>query len=678
MIKKIFGGAVIAAIVLGTFGIGQASIASAQEKFLTNAQLIETLISLGIIPADKVAAARAVIARAEPPVEPPAVTASASAKLVSTPTLELLYDSKGGLKSRSAQESLLSAQASVSVTAGNKDDFRLFADFYEINFLNAKNVKVGVNSYKTKTMAVTRGVKEDSDSYGRRYFVIPAGKTAEFALVATVDPRALFAGGYYVTIPSLTYTNAEVSGPSTEVLQVSVPKGVSSKSDTKIVVGEISPYITSVTPSVSAGQEVVIQGQRLQGGIISIDGSVPAGIAYKDGNGTSLRFNLPSSVSAGNHAISVRNSTTGDSNRAWFNVISGSNTSTSTTPIISADVSLIGTPSIALTYDSSKKESSLTATFEATVTAGGSDISLFTGFADAYFVDQNKAGYSVRSNRVQIAVPAGEKNDVYGRNYTIIGAGKSLRIKLYVTVDPKELFAGTYRASFGGLYLVDRNNAGGSLPLAVSRTYTDSKTVVGELSPYLTYVTPSVATGQTVSIQGQRLQGGIILIDGVLRTDLAYKDGNGLSLEFQLPSSVSVGNHYVSVRNSTTGDSNNVWFTVGSIVTPSNGGATTTSSPMPPSQLVDLFISLGIISSDKAEAARSAAVSTSGTLTLAQFVDLLISLGIISPEKAVVARSAVTPAFVGTTTPTTVTSVGAGAAFLSLQGIVNWVTSIVK
>jgi len=80
------------------------------------------------------------------------------------------------------------------------------------------------------------------------------------------------------------------------------------------------PVIKSVTSPVSVGQTVTVAGERLSGGIILIDGSIPKGVAYKDGNGTTLSFSVPSSLSVGAHSLSVKNSKTGLSNAVRFTI----------------------------------------------------------------------------------------------------------------------------------------------------------------------------------------------------------------------------------------------------------------------------------------------------------------------------------------------------------------------
>lgn len=104
-----------------------------------------------------------------------------------------------------------------------------------------------------------------------------------------------------------------------------------SPSTTKVV--QTKPVIKSVTPSVSAGQTVTIKGERLSGGIILIDGSVPKGLAYKDGNGSSLSFTVPSSLSAGNHSLAVKNNLKELSNALSFRVKAASPVINSLSPV---------------------------------------------------------------------------------------------------------------------------------------------------------------------------------------------------------------------------------------------------------------------------------------------------------------------------------------------------------
>ncbi len=118
------------------------------------------------------------------------------------------------------------------------------------------------------------------------------------------------------------------------------------------------------------------------------------------------------------------------------------------------------------------------------------------------------------------------------------------------------------------------------------------------------------------------------------------------------------------------------FFTYESVGSPQGNGGSSVSEPIVTEtepavtacQLVDLLITSGIISSDKATLARTALDCTSSTIC--QFVDLLISVQIVPANKANIARRALN-CVVGTDPVLDATSVTSGVSFL-----VNGQTSV--
>lgn len=245
---------------------------------------------------------------------------------------------------------------------------------------------------------------------------------------------------------------------------------------------------------------------------------------------------------------------------------------TPTTPVppaSGATVTVNGQPTLALTYDSTQKESALTATFNVTVRAGNSDLWLYTSIANASLLDQS--GRQAPAS-INVGVAAGEKSDAYGRNYTIVSAGHTVQMTVTLSANPKQLFAGSYHGFLSNLYTFgsDINNLA-SLP--VPSNHTNEKVIIGEVSPYISSVTPSiVSSGQTLTVQGQRFTSPNavvnLLVDGsILNVGFTAPTG-GNSIIFTVPS-LSVGYHNLQVSNSLTGASNQVSFQVQSAQTTS-------------------------------------------------------------------------------------------------------------
>ena len=241
---------------------------------------------------------------------------------------------------------------------------------------------------------------------------------------------------------------------------------------------------------------------------------------------------------------------------------------TPVTPPVSTGsiVTNIGTPILALTYDSANKESQLTATFNVSVTAGNSNIDLYTSLAQAGLLNGTQGSWiSLNSLKTIVNVAQGEKTDKYGRNYTTILAGQTVPVTVVLTTNPKEMFAGNYEASLGGLYYVTASQIiDGSNIISVPSNVTNSKTIIGETSPYITSITSTTATDTglvTVDIKGERFSNSdIIKVDG--SAVQPYSAVVSASENIFHSTLFTLGNHTLQLVNPNTGDSNVVGFTV--------------------------------------------------------------------------------------------------------------------
>lgn len=417
------------------------------------------------------------------------------------------------------------------------------------------------NSLNSERIVMTPSDHADivTDTFGQKLFVVPALHSVKFEVVATVNPQQLFGGVYHASLNSSLLAEVGTSGPS----QFNLPITKNTPTGTKTIIGEISPYISSV--SNTTGTTLVITGQRLNGvqlafvnlgkSTVYIDGLAFTSPVVFSKDGTTATLTLPSSFAAGSgHALYISNSITGISNYSSFHMGSA----TSTYPILPT-VTMNGSPILVLAYNSSQKESSLTATFNFTVTAGSSNLFLSSYQANAALFDQNNNYAPVNSLLVNIG--AGEKSDPYGRNYTELAPGTSVQMSVILGANPAALFAGTYYASLINLYMYSGSpsdsNAFTSIPVLANQT--NSKTIIGELSPYITSVTNPISVGQTMTIKGQRLT-GTILVDNLAVTSVSSTDMSSRS--FTLPVSTGVGQHYLSISNPITGSSNQVAFQV--------------------------------------------------------------------------------------------------------------------
>jgi len=611
------------------------------------------------------------------PIVPVTPVTPSSASVTGQPTLRLSYNAN-------SQQSSLKATFYVSISAGSQKIGIYHGSAGGITFVGPNGDTSSNGVTQTETITPLSNLSTSLDTNGNSLYVIPAGQTASFTFTDTINPQLLFGGVYRATLGAVSannFTNANGNG----FFQI-IP--AANKTNIEAIVGEVSPYITSVTSPVSAGQKVTITGQRLTNGTVEIDNSPLPLSFWNKGltisyDGTSLSFTLPSSVISGNHTLFVKNVTTGASNNVLLQVTGttsssanmvilapvanqillygqptnitwggswsgndvfditefagtngkdliaqsvtqsaagcpgygksvcgiswtpkytssqfqiavsreGSNdiaysgtftvANSTSTPITYPSATVNGTPTLALSYDSNQKESLLTATFNITVNGGSNGLNIYKNAGGAAFYNSNGTSAQANSESSTLYTPINSSpstvNDNYGQAMYTIPAGQSVTFQGVVTIQPGQLFAGTYYASLVSLYSNPGTNLSNAYNISVPSNQTNTKTIVGELGPYITSVTSPVATGQTVTVSGQRLGGSIIYIDNaVLSNVVITAPVNGTSLSFILPSSVAAGSHNFYVSNSAIGASNQV-----RLITTIGVGTTTATTTLP-------------------------------------------------------------------------------------------------
>jgi len=219
---------------------------------------------------------------------------------------------------------------------------------------------------------------------------------------------------------------------------------------------------------------------------------------------------------------------------------------------------------LSLIYDTSHQESSLSAPFSVTVTAGASDLT---------FVSGSFSGYS-SGNGTQQAIGTA---DVYINKQTpvfpfVLKAGQKAEFYVIATANPLQMFAGYYSMSLNGIYAT-KNNGTEKEIFSLNSKNTNSVLIIGEKSPYISSVIPNpISSGQKMSISGQRLIGsmgmGNLYIDNLPSTVILDGSKDGTVLFFTLPT-LTDGYHSLYVRDNVTGtgNSNNVSFQVQSTTT---------------------------------------------------------------------------------------------------------------
>ncbi|MEI6057451.1 MAG: peptidoglycan-binding protein [bacterium] len=240
--------------------------------------------------------------------------------------------------------------------------------------------------------------------------------------------------------------------------------------------------------------------------------------------------------------------------------------SSSTVPVGNASITISGSPTLALTYNSAQRESALTATTNFSVNGGAQGINIYGNGAPVGFVDQNgnTSGRSI-SNQVTStnSTPVVTTTDSYGQTLLIIPAGQTVNFRSIVTANPQQMFAGTYHASFQGIMANYSTIGANQNILSAPSNSSNSITIVGELSPYIKSVMTPVVAGQAMTITGQRLSNGSILIDNAaILNSTITRSTDGTSVSVALPISINPGQHYVTISDPQTGLSNSVGFTV--------------------------------------------------------------------------------------------------------------------
>ncbi len=237
-------------------------------------------------------------------------------------------------------------------------------------------------------------------------------------------------------------------------------------------------------------------------------------------------------------------------------------------PVTGVTARTIGESRLALSYDSNKKEALLTATFILSVNGGSNGVYIYQ-YPSIAFHDAS-GNYVYANTQVnQPIVPItrlSPMKDSYGQVVYWVAPNRNVVFTAVGTIDPKVLLSGTYTASVDGL--IGENTLTNPLgfKIAVNPNQTNSQTIVGEITPYISNINPNqVNVGDSVTLTGQRLNLGNVYIDGNVLPTSGNSTGiqvatDGSSIIFKVPA-LSSGWHYVTV-NSPSGMSNGVGMNV--------------------------------------------------------------------------------------------------------------------
>lgn len=241
-----------------------------------------------------------------------------SVEAVGTPTLSLQYDSF-------RNESSLIAVATVKVTAGSSAvqiGSNNYLNFVSLNIGSRDNDFVSVSNDTTSYALL-------NSSQPLPLSVIPAGASATFKITRTMSPQQMFAGIYHAYVRTWINNNGSVVGGASNLVTI---------------VGEKSPYISSITPSARMNETITILGQRLNFSNLYIDGvlSNPAGLSGSN-DGLKVYFIVPASWQPGSHYVEISN-TYGRSNKVYFTVTAVATTPSSAPLVLNAPAGSVPPP----------------------------------------------------------------------------------------------------------------------------------------------------------------------------------------------------------------------------------------------------------------------------------------------------------------------------------------------
>ena len=443
-------------------------------------------------------------------------------------TAKVNYDS-------SHKESNLILTAKATVTAGTSD---ITVGNSLFSFI-LKNKTLNVDAAQINSSILSTSLKKNADGT----YTVKKGTKATF--VGSNDkfnPQQLIAGQYYATVVAVNTTTGKI-----------IPS--SNKSNPVTVVGEASPYITLSGKGIyGVNNKVTVNGVRLGKEIkVTVESQDMTGFSktfkvnVKE-KATQFSFNLADyGVVPGNYYLYVVNTKLGDvagkSNNVSFSVLNQDR-------IINAKVA-VGT--LALSYDSAKKESLLSAPFLVTIKAGKEKLA----FNDAsfYVVARNELG----NERVAPTVIR-YINKVKPTSLPFaLNPGVEATFEIVSAVNPQTLFAGNYVMSVGGVYPAN-NGTTSPLFIQIPDNKTNSVAILGESSPYINSVTNPVAVGSKMIINGFRMAGSQVFIDGAPLTNTVVAGSvDGTVLQFDLPM-LTNGSHQIYVKSEGFGESNAAYF----------------------------------------------------------------------------------------------------------------------
>lgn len=346
-------------------------------------------------------------------------------------------------------------------------------------------------THSPTTYSVNKPATVTDPGKGYPYYVLAKGKSATFGIKSTYNPLQMFAGGYQAYIGSMLLYN------DNGVYSVNIPEGGNNTSNTVTVIGEKAPYITGSAsknnPDGSAS-DTAIFGVRFDATLklyvnnvyVKTLTSLPTNIP--DTRQVNFNLNdlkLPSTTRSVN--IQLESGINGRSQVYFVEVRPESGVGI-------GDVTFESS-SINLDY-SGDNQSALTGTFKVNIAANDKDVWLLSNafWATTRTVDGSRVADNINGSANSTSFSADLKSMQLkdGRLVYILPAGQSTKATFVRTVNPQNMYAGTYLMSLKEIYAVDE--AGNQIVMQVPANKTDGLTVVGEK------ITPTASSSIAVNL----------------------------------------------------------------------------------------------------------------------------------------------------------------------------------
>ena len=433
------------------------------------------------------------------------ISSMPTVEVIGAPKLTLQYDSTG-------KESTLVGMATVKITAGTSG-----ISYYLINGVPniAKIFDAKGSSVSLKYMDYT-----SSSMRTNEFITLPAGQSKTYTIGMTASPRQLFAGKYNIGF-------SDLYDPNEILVPVSSFKG-SLTSNTVIIIGETSPYITEnvacdATPNVNC----TIRGVRfdLTSNVVTLNGVSKTLPSYE---GTDINFQASDFgiTQTGYYTVQVTTKN-GASNGSTVHV----STAPTTVSFDEPKIEFVSAPSLSMQYSSLQKELMIVANGNESMLVGTAKVRIYTGNSPIT-LHQTSIPYLVQFNNALGAISVNEMtysavNSVTGNivdGGTTIPANTSATFAITNKARASQLFAGVYTLKPGVFNYIDSNNGANKIVSTASFTgvtSSNSVKVIGETSPYITSVSvsPDALTSMGYVITGVRFSptSNSVTINGVTK-----------------------------------------------------------------------------------------------------------------------------------------------------------------